>query len=267
MGDGNAERFGALLIELLRAAESPSDGVARRIDALLDAIRANGAAAYAVAAAIAQNWQTVYANPSYRLRLFDGGERATALESSALAGCDRHAFVVLGCALEDGRMTDELRRRCDAAAAAARSFPGAILVCSGGATGDNNPRRHTEAGLMRDCLSQACGIDAARIFVDERAMTTLDNAVNTFAILEAQGVETYTIVTSTYHQRRSQAIYSAMAALCRADHGYVARIVENYCVDCPPPEHYGRDDQIAVRQLAALLDLPNDVVEAIEAAF
>ena len=44
------------------------------------------------------------------------------------------------------------------AAIAARVFPDSILVCSGGATGDNNPERHTEAGLMKQYLAGTCGI-------------------------------------------------------------------------------------------------------------
>ena len=159
-------------------------------------------------------------------------------------------------------MTDELVGRCRAAAAAARSFPSAILVCSGGATGKNNPEGRTEAGLMKDYLVDTCGIDAGRIFTDERAMTTLENAANTFEILRANGVETFTIVTSSYHQRWSQVLYNAMAALYSQAYGYSPRIVGNYCFPVDPGDRYRHDDRIAVRQLTDMLGLSEDVLEA-----
>ena len=105
----------------------------------------------------------------------------------------KHAFVVLGFELADGEMTDELKARCEAAAAAAKAFPDSSLICSGGATGENNPEGHTEAGLMKDYLTEQCGIAADRILTDEYAMTTAENALNTFAILKAQGIGVFTV--------------------------------------------------------------------------
>ena len=86
--------------------------------------------------------------------------------------------MVLGYELLNGGMTDELKGRCDAAAAAAKTFPASLLVCSGGATGQNNPQRHTEAGLMKDYLVDECGIAAERVFTDERALTTAENIIS-----------------------------------------------------------------------------------------
>ena len=156
-------------------------------------------------------------------------------------------------------MTEELMGRCDAAAAVARSFPEAILVCSGGPTGANNPDRHTEAGLMKAYLVERCGVDAGRVFTDERAMTTVDNAVNTFAILEERAIETMTIVTSAYHQRRGQAIYNAVAALRARASGYRPEIVANYCLDIQPANERLLDDaDITIRQLGEVLGLPRE---------
>ena len=155
-------------------------------------------------------------------------------------------------------MTAELRGRCDAAVEAALAYPDSILVCSGGATGPNNPDGHTEAGLMKAYLVEH-GVPAERVFTDERAMTTAENAVNTFAILQAQEIGTMTIVTSSYHQRWSQVLYNAVAAQYRQASGYSLEIVGNWCFDTEPAnERYLQDAQIAIRQLCDILGLSKE---------
>ena len=256
VAEENAASFRALL-EDLRSVGNEEGRAAVQAD--LDAIRAVSEADYEIARRIADHWQAVCANPDYPLCIHDGGQRATALEQIGLTDGDAHAFVVLGYELVNGGMTEELKGRCEAAAAAARSFPGAILVCSGGPTGENNPDRHTEAGLMRDYLVNVCGIDAGRVFIDERAMTTVENAVNSLEILRAQGIETMTIITSDYHQRRGQAIYNAMSALYARDYGYAPAIVGNYCYGTDADEAVFQNDVlIATRQLGQLLNLPRE---------
>ena len=255
----NVSNFNALLGDLFAAYDTPTDGDAKRIEADLDAVRAVSETDYEVARRIADHWQTVYLDASYPLYIHDGGERATALEQAMPADIGAHAIVVLGYELKDGGMTEELMGRCEAAAAVARSFPDSILVCSGGATGKNNPEQHTEAGLMKVYLAENCGIDAARIFIDEQAMTTVENAVNTFVILEANGIDSITIVTSTYHQRWGQAVYNAVGALYEKTHGYSAKIVENYCFDIEPSNTmFNRDAQIAIMQMTSVLGLTID---------
>ena len=255
---GNDGNLCALLEDLVTAYEEPSDQARLRIDADLSAIRAVSAADYAVASAIASNWADVYLD-DYPLFMHAGDERAIELETSNLPFSDAHAIVVLGYALKDGEMTGELMGRCDAAAALARSIPDAILVCSGGATGENNPFNHTEAGLMRDYLVERCGIEALRICVDERAMTTVDNAVNTFEILRDRNIRTMTIVTSSYHQRWGQVIYNAVGLIERLKTGQVVESVGNYCYETEPSsEVFRRDDRIAAKQLARVLNLRSE---------
>ena len=257
ISEGNKTRFTALLTTLISAYETPSEGDDARIDAKLDAIREVSASDYDIAQAIAEHWRDVYLDDDYPLFIYrEGEERATSLEQTSLRDSARHAFVVLGYELKNGGMKPELKSRCAAAAAAARSFPSAILVCSGGATGDNTPSTHTEAGMMRDYLVKRCGIEASRIYIDERAMTTQENASNTMEMLQQQGIETMTIVTSTYHQRWGQAVYNAVAALYRHYFGYSVEIVSNYCYDTEP-EHdmYRNDDRMAIRQIAQLLNV------------
>lgn len=258
ISEENKMRFAALFTALVNAYESPSEGDDARIDAELEGILEANASDYDIAQAIAGHWRDVYLDDDYPLFIYrEGDKRATALEQTSLRDSARHAFVVLGYELKNGEMQPELKGRCDAAAAAARSFPSAVLICSGGATGENNSSRHTEAGLMRDYLVEHCGIDASRIHIDERAMTTLDNATNTLEMLQQQDIETMTIVTSTYHQRWGQAVYNAVAALYRHYFGYSVDIAGNYCFDTEP-EHdmYRNDDRMAIRQISQLLSVP-----------
>ena len=100
---------------------------------------------------------------------------------------------------------------------------------------------------------------SGRVFIDERAMTTVENAVNSLEILRAQGIETMTIITSDYHQRRGQAIYNAMSALYARDYGYAPAIVGNYCYGTDADEAVFQNDVlIAARQLSQLLNLPRE---------
>ena len=197
---------------------------------------------------IARKWNEVYANADYRLYI-DGKDDPAALPVSG-----KHAFAVLGLELENGEMRDELKARCEAAAAAAEAFPDSILVCSGGATGENNPEGHTEAGLMKEYLVQNCGIDPARVFIDENAMTTLDNAVNTFTILRSQGIDSMTIVTSSYHQRRANILYETLAEIVRKTEDISITIAGNYSCEAQASEDLEKyDARIAAAQLDEML--------------
>ena len=251
-----------LLEDLLTAYEQPGSEDEAHIEADLSAVRSVSAADYPVAKSIADHWRQVYLDPAYALCCHGEGDLAPELAEAGIPDERTHAFVVLGYELQDGEMTEELKGRCEAAAAAARSFPNAILVCSGGATGPNNPEKHTEAGLMKQYLVEVCGIEESRIFTDERAMTTAENAVNTFAIMKDQGVESMTIVTSSYHQRWGQALYNALAAIYEQQRGYHARLVGNYCFDTQPSvDAFLHDDRFAIYQLGEILDLPQAQME------
>ena len=256
--EDNAENLSALLTDLVNACTEASEEAVRKIDDDLAAVRAVSETDYEIASAIAAHWKSVYLDPDYALFMHSGGQRATELEQAGLKDGDIQAIVVLGYELENGEMTDELKGRCEAAAAAARSFPSAILVCSGGATGENNPENHTEAGMMKEYLAEQCGIDADRILIDESAMTTVENAVNTFEMLRERDIRTMTIVTSAYHQKWGQAVYNAVGAICRLEYGYAVEIVGNYCFDTEPSNPMLRMDSfIASRQLAQILNLPH----------
>ena len=252
----NAAQFRTLLNDLVSACADPDGESGARIEADLAAIGAVNGRDGELARAIAEHWQKSFLDADNPLCLYQGGRDAPELAGSGIPDSRTHAFVVLGYELMDGQMQSELVGRCEAAAAAARSYPSAILVCSGGATGPNNPEGHTEAGLMKQYLTEQCGIDAGRIFIDERAMTTQENAVNTFEILKEQGVRTMTIVTSSYHQRWGESVYHTLAELCRRE-GYPVEMVGSYSYETEPTvEAFRQSAQIAAMQMAGILQLP-----------
>lgn len=251
--EANQARF-LELFDLLEASiaegGSMDEGAA---DAVLEAIRRDSADDYDIAKAITDHWNSTVLNPFYAMFAHRGQETAYPLERSGLDFSGKHAFIVLGFKLEDGEMQEELIGRCDAAAAAARSFPESILITTGGATGANNPEGHTEAGLMKDYLIEQHGIDAGRIFAETEAMTTLENAVNSFRIMKRNGIETFTIVTSNYHQRWSQILFNAMAAIYEKESGYKVRIVGNFNYIARPDAKRTAGCSIGLAQLRDLI--------------
>ena len=260
VSEANAENFGIFLGDLVRAYETPSDEDAQTIEADLKAICSVSESEYEIARVISDHWQTVYMDPDYRLFIYEKDDPAELREYGVVNSADQ-AIVILGYQLDNGKMQPELISRCDAAADLAKAFPEAILVCSGGATGKNNPEKHTEAGLMKAYLTENCGIDASRIYIDEKAMTTVDNAFYTLEILEKHDVRDMTIVTSSYHQRRSQVLYRLLAELYRQQHGYSVEIVGNYNYEFESAM-YALDDRIAIQGIAGILDLPKEVVRS-----
>ena len=196
---------------------------------------------------IAEKWKMICLDPDYRI-LVNGKDDPTEIPVSG-----KHAFVVLGFELKDGEMKDELKDRCDAAAAAARVFPDSILVCSGGATGENNPESHTEAGLMKEYLTQECGIEADRIFIDEKAMDTVGNALNTFEILKEQQIEEATIITSNYHQRRANLLYEALGEFIRETEDYSVSFIGNYSCEAESSYGAGMEERIIAPQLSDMI--------------
>lgn len=238
---------GALLADLAAAYLSPSVQAIEKIDADAEALD------NPLASALAEQWKKTWLDPDYRFLMY-GTDSPEELPVSG-----RHAFVVLGFELENGEMTEELAGRCDAAVAAARVFPDSILVCSGGATGGNNPEKHTEAGLMKSYMSEECGINPERIFMDEQAMTTDQNMLYSMKILQEQQVETVTVVTSDYHQLRGQTLLCAMSEMVRREQGYSVEIVGNWCW---PTGAAGARQQgefmSTLFQISTILELPAD---------
>ena len=257
----NGPLFRSLFNDLLAVSETPSDSVMEEIASLLDQIGENSDEDAFLARAIAEHWYSVFLNTdgTYSEHVFQWDRSvlrpiASELADTPIRDCPSHAFIVLGYQLEDGEMTEELKGRCEAAAAAARAFPDSLLVCTGGATGGNNPEHHTEAGRMKEYLVTVCGLDADRILTDDLAMTTIDNAVNAISMLRARGIHAMTVVTSDYHEKWGQVLCNAEAALNHLRYGYDIRLVSNYCYQTGPQLRSG-SARSAISQLTSLLHL------------
>ena len=256
VSEAGNDAFIELVDQLKASVETPSDGDGEKIDALVEKISACNADDGDIARAVAEHWKAVYLDPGYRLCIWWRREDAKELAATKPDYDEKHAFVVLGYQLKDGKMQNELIGRCKAAAAAAKSFPDAYLICSGGATGQNNPEYKTEAGLMKQFLAGRGKVDRARILIDTRALTTVANAENTFAILKENDIHSITLVTSTYHQKWAQVLYNAMAAIYEKLYGFKVRIVGNFCYDIEPESgSYKKGYRIALSQLSQMLGL------------
>ena len=251
--EDNAAHF-RTLFDMLDAACRNDAGLDRTaVKRVLGGILKNSETDYLIARDITEHWEKTVLDVGYRMFYHRDGERALALERSGLDFSGKHAFVVLGYQLDDGHMKPELIGRCDAAAAAARAFPDSYIVTTGGVTGSNNPEGKSEGGLMRSYLSKRCGIDADRIFAEKESLTTLENAEYSFRILQEQGIEKITVVTSDYHQRWGQVMFNTLAAIYAKATGYQVEIVGNYNYRAKPDSaNPGNYLQITTGQLGLI---------------
>ena len=235
-----------LLSDLQQAYDDPSAESLSRIDQDLEAVTDP------VFAFVAERWKEIYLDPSFTLN-YDGTDDPFLLP---VPDPSSHAFVVLGFCLRDGEMQPELKSRCRAAATAARAWPEALIICTGGPTGVNNPDRKTEAGLMRRYLVRTCKIPSGRILAEKEARTTVENAVNTFRILRERNIRSITLVTSGYHMRWALMVFHTVAWQNQRD-GYPVEIIGSWCCDVPPAPGYDRmNAELALSQLRQLLRVP-----------
>lgn len=111
----------------------------------------------------------------------------------------RTAIVALGFGLHgDGSMQDELVDRLESAAAAASASPESPVVVTGG-----NPQSGVaEAEAMREWLVDN-GVAAERIHVENKANSTVQNALFSVPIVESIGADSVVLATSANHIRRS----------------------------------------------------------------
>ena len=131
-----------------------------------------------------------------------------------LPGDDSLCLVALGFQLNpDGTMREELIGRLNVVLAASEKYPNAFIACTGGGTAAEDETA-TEAGRMAEWL-EAHGIDPARLIVENRSLTTAQNAIYTFDILEEKypQVAQIAIISSDYHIATGMLLFSAEAIL------------------------------------------------------
>ena len=127
---------------------------------------------------------------------------------------DSLCLVALGFQLNpDGTMRDELVERLKVVLAASEQYPNALVVCTGGGTASGDPSA-TEAGRMAEWLL-AHGVDSSRLIVEDRSLTTAQNAVFTFDILEERypRVSRLAVISSDYHIATGTLLFGAEAIL------------------------------------------------------
>lgn len=227
-GDEAQERIGELLQEL-RAADPDAAERWERIMAL---------------------WKTVNTD----MTVHDG-----ALPDG-LPETDELCIVALGFQLEaDGSMREELVERLKVVAASAAKYPNALIVCTGGGTAAKNEDA-TEAGKMAEWLIEN-GLAPERVIVEDRSLTTAQNAVYSYRILTERypQVKALAIVSSDYHIATGALLFEAEAIL-RAEKAGDERmhVVSNAAWDAPS------GTLSTMFQAGALIELSGDVDTAFE---
>lgn len=177
-----------------------------------------------------------------------------------LPDTDELCMVVLGFQLNpDGTMRDELIERLKVVRNSAEKYPHAYIVCTGGGTASENPSA-TEAGRMAEWLI-AQGIDSGRIIVEDRSLTTAQNAIYTYEILSKQypQVSQLAIISSDYHIATGTLLFGAEATLQAEAAGKERmRIVSNAAYRAPS------GTLSPMFQAGALIELSGDVDTAFE---
>ena len=131
-----------------------------------------------------------------------------------LPDTDALCIVVLGFQLNpDGTMKDELVERLKVALNSALKYPNAYIVCTGGGTAAQNTSS-TEAGEMAAWLVEQ-GIDKSRIIIEDRSLTTAQNAIFTYEILTSEYpmVRSIALVSSDYHIATGELLFTSEAIL------------------------------------------------------
>ena len=113
---------------------------------------------------------------------------------------DTLCLIVLGYQLNpDGTMREELIGRLKTALNCAEKYPNCYILCTGGGTAARNYAM-TEADAMAGWLKEQ-GIQPDRIIVENKSLTTTQNAIFSFDILSEKypEVSQIALVSSDYH--------------------------------------------------------------------
>ena len=177
-----------------------------------------------------------------------------------LKDTDELCLVALGFQLNpDGSMKDELVERLNVLLKSAEKYPNALIVCTGGGTAAENENA-TEAGEMAKWLI-GHGVDENRVIVEDKSLTTAQNAIYTYDILTEQypQVKQLAIVSSDYHIATGALLFGAEAILrAEAIGEEKLAVVSNAAYKAPS------GTLSAMFQAGALIELSGDVETAFE---
>jgi uncharacterized SAM-binding protein YcdF (DUF218 family) len=123
-------------------------------------------------------------------------------------------IIVLGGAISSdisharGEVTlGEPAERVTALVALAHRYPDARLVYSSGNADFLRKPGGSEAGMMRDFLSDEGVTDDGRVILEDRSRTTWENVVFSQALLHPKQSERWLLVTSAWHMPRAVGIF------------------------------------------------------------
>lgn len=160
-----------------------------KIESCLDALEAESPAEGALWRRIMTDWA----------RLNEAGFEDHRVLPDDLPQDDSLCIVVFGYGLgADGSIQPELEDRLYVALNAARQYPNAYVAVTGGQTSE--VAGVTEGGQMAAWL-RAQGVAESRLIVEDQALSTTQNAANTYKLLMSAypQVKTLAVVTSDYH--------------------------------------------------------------------
>ncbi len=195
-------------------------------------------------------WKTVNESPEINEDTLPDG----------LPETDELCMIVLGFQLNpDSSMKDELVERLTVAKANAEKYPNSLIVCTGGGTASGN-RDATEAGEMAKWLIEN-GVDPQRIIVEDRSLTTAQNAIYTYRILTEHypQVKQLAIISSDYHIATGTLLFGAVATLQAEEAGK-----ETMTVVSNAAWHAPSGTLSTMFQAGALIELSGDIETAFD---
>ena len=199
---------------------------------------------------IMQLWKTVNGEPEIHENILPDG----------LPETDELCMIVLGFQLNpDGSMKNELIERLTVAKTCTEKYPNSLIVCTGGGTASENPDA-TEAGEMAKWLIEN-GVDPQRVIVEDRSLTTAQNAIYTYQILTEKypQVKQLAIISSDYHIATGTLLFGAEATLQAEEAGKeTMTVVSNAAWDAPS------GTLSTMFQAGALIELSGDVETAFD---
>lgn len=188
-------------------------------------------------------WKTVNAGLSLNYDVLPDG----------LPDTNELCIVALGFQLApDGTMRDELTERLKVVLNSAKKYKNCYIVCTGGGTATENENA-TEAGEMAKWLISN-GIDEKRVIVENKSLTTAQNAIFTYDILSADypSVKKIAIISSDYHIATGELLFKAEFILRAGVDGEKYEVVSNAAWKAPS------GTLSTVFQAGALIELSGD---------
>lgn len=140
---------------------------------------------------------------------------------------DSMCIVILGYGLnDDGSMKEELIDRLVVGLASALKYPNAVVCVTGGRTANNT--NDTEAGQMAAWLMEK-GLEPGRILLEERSLSTTENAGNVLLLLRGRmpQVDSIAVISSDYHIPWGVSMFTTEANYKAYHTGHTMKVVGN----------------------------------------